>query len=143
MVVRSLGAFGLVATFVVAAGGSIWAAVPLSTIRAMQDAAPEAVNITAIQVDKTLATRRENAQSVTTTDVILTAKVDLVRRTASGLLAGAVIVVRYQVTSHDPPMPGPQQDMILYPGNKAVAYLKRENENNFACAAAPGCLEKL
>ena len=43
MLIKPLGAFGLLAAFVAAAGGSIWAAVPLSAVRAMQDAAPEAV----------------------------------------------------------------------------------------------------
>jgi hypothetical protein len=143
MLVKSLERFGLVTTFVAAAGGSIWAAVPLSAIRALQDAAPKAVNITAMRVDKTSATRQGNTQSVTTIDVTLTAKVDVVRRTASGLVPGSVIVVHYEITHQEPPMPGPQQDIILNPGEKAVAYLKHKNENNFTCAAAPGCLEKL
>ena len=144
MLLKSLGAFGLGATFLATAGGSIWAAVPLSTIRAMQDAAPEAVNITAIRVDKTSATRHVNAQLVTTTtDVILTAKVDAVRRTTSGLTPGSEIVVRYEITHTEPPIPSPQQDIILNQGDKAVAYLKHKNENNFTCAARPGCLQKL
>jgi hypothetical protein len=143
MLRRSLSAFSLIAACVAVAGGSIWAAVPLSTIRAMQDAAPEALAITATHVDKVSTTRRDNAQTITTTDVTLTAKVDQVRRTASGLVAGSMIVVRYAVTHQDPPMPGPQQDLILNPGEKAVAYLKRDNDNTFRCAAAPGCLDRL
>jgi len=143
MLLKSLGRIGLVTTFVAAVGGSIWAAVPSSAIRALQDSAPEAVNITAMRVDKTSATRQGNAQSVTTTDVTLTAKVDVVRRTASGLVPGTVIVIRYAITYQEPPVPGPQPNIILNPGEKAVAYLEHKNENNFTCAAAPGCLEKL
>jgi hypothetical protein len=143
MFLKLLGAFGLVTIFVATAEVSIWAAVPLSAIRALQDTAPEAVNITAIRVDKNSATRHGNAQSVTTTDVTLTAKVDVVRRTASGLVPGSEIVVRYEVTHREPPIPGPQQDIILNPGEKAVAYLKHKDENNFTCAAMPGCLERL
>jgi hypothetical protein len=143
MLLKSLRAFGLAATFVAAAVGSIWAAVPLSTIRAMQTAAPEAVNITAISVDKTSSTRHANAQTVTTIDVTLTAKVDVVVRTASSLVPGSVIVVRYEIMHSEPPTPGPQQNIILNPGEKAVAYLKHNNGNNFTCAAAPGCLDKL
>jgi len=72
MLLKSPGAFGLVATFIAGAGGSIWAAVPLSTIRALQDAAPEAVDITAIRVDKTSTSRHGNPQSVRLPQVIET-----------------------------------------------------------------------
>jgi len=75
--------------------------------------------------------------------VTLTAKVDVVVRTASSLVPGSVIVVRYEIMHSEPPTPGPQQNIILNPGEKAVAYLKHNNGNNFTCAAAPGCLDKL
>jgi hypothetical protein len=66
------------ATIVAACAGSIQAAVPLTQVREWQRRAPEALSITALSVDRASATHPYgNGGSVTTTNVTLTAKVDV------------------------------------------------------------------
>src|SRR5437764_15382144 len=121
MLHKSISAFCLIAAIVVAAAGSIWAAVPLNQVRSWQDSAPEAVNVTALSIDQTSETRPYgNGGSVTTTLVTLTAKVDVVHRTVSGLVPGSVIVVRYSRSGQTPPVPGIQQDIVLNIGERAA-----------------------
>lgn len=140
----SISAFGLIAAIVVAGAGSIWAAVPLSQVRSWQDSAPEAVNVTALSIDQTLDTHPDgNGGSVTTTLVTLTAKVDIVHRTVSGLVPGSVIAVRYSRSGQTPPMPDIQQDIVLSIGESAAAYLRQADEKTYILACPFGCLEGL
>jgi hypothetical protein len=144
MLLKMLGTFSLIGAIVAAAAGSIWAAVPLSQVRDWQKTAPEALNVTALSIDQTSATRpSENSGSVTTTNVTLTATVDVVHRTASGLVPGSVIVVRYSRSRQIPPVPGIQQDIVLNIGERAAAYLKQTNEKIYGLACPFGCLERL
>lgn len=144
MLLKSLGAFSLISAIVAAAAGSIWAAVPLSQVRNWQSRTPESLNITALSVDRSSATRPYgNDGSVTTTNVTLTAKVDVVHRTVSGLVPGSVIVVRYSISRQIPPVPGIQQDIILDIGERAAAYVKQTEEKTYILACAFGCLERL
>ena len=144
MLRKSISAFCLIAAIVMAAAGSIWAAVPLSTVRSWRDSAPEAVNVTALSIDQNSQTRPSgDGGSVTTTLVALTARVDVIHRTVSGLVPGAVIVVRYSLSVQRPPVPGIQQDIVLNIGEKAVAYLKQANEKTYILACAFGCLDRL
>lgn len=141
---KSLGAFSLIGAIVAAAAGPIWAAVPLSQVRHWQSVAPESLSITALSVDRSSTTRPSgNNGSVTTTNVTMTAKVDVVHRTVSGLVPGSVIVVRYSILRQIPPMPGIQQDLVLDIGERAAAYVKQTEGNTYMLACAFGCLERL
>jgi hypothetical protein len=148
MLVKSLGAFSLIGAIVFATAGSIRAAVPENVIKRWQDSAPEALNVTVLSKSETSATRpygKLPGGSVTTTNVTLTTQVNLVHRTASGLVPGSVIVVRYEITRYQPP-PGPPVlalGIVLNPGERATAYLKRTSEENFQPACAMRCLVKL
>jgi len=148
MLLKSLSAFSLIGTIVIAAAGAIWAAVPENVVQGWQDSAPESLNVTVLSKDETSATRPYGTLpggSVTTTNVTLTIRVDLVHRTASGLVTGSVIVVRYEITRYQPP-PGPPdgaQGIVLNIGDRATAYVKQTNDRNFQLACAVGCLVKL
>jgi hypothetical protein len=148
MPLKSFVAFGLTVSIVIAAPGRISAAVPESVIQGQQNSAPEAMDITVLSKDETSTTRPYGTLpggSVTTTNVTLTAQVDVVHRTASGLALGSVIVVQYEITRYQPP-PGPldgAQGIILNIGDKAAAYLKPANDKNFQLACVMGCLVKL
>jgi hypothetical protein len=79
MLFKMLRAFGLIGALVAAAAGSVWAAVPLAQVRDWQKAAPEAVNLTALSIDQTSASRPYgDGGTVTTTNLTLTARVDVV-----------------------------------------------------------------
>lgn len=127
------------------AAGSAGAAIPESGYRDIQDSAPEFLHITVLSVDKPSTTRPYDAHpggTVTTINVTMTAKVDRVLRTASGLTPGAVIVVRYTVTHQSPPTPGPQEAAILSNGEKARAYLMKFDARTYGLAAEGGSLLK-
>jgi hypothetical protein len=144
MLHKSIGAVCLIAAIVIAAAGSIWAAVPLSQVRSWRDSAPEAVNVTALSIEQNSEIRPyANSGSATTTLVTLTARVDVVHRTVSGLVPGAVIVVRYMRSAQSPPTPGIQQDIILNIGERAAAYLKQTSEKTYMLACPFGCLDRL
>ena len=134
MLRKSISAFCFIAAIVLVATGSIWAAVPEKVLRAQEGSAPEAVNITALSIDETSETRPYNGKvpgaSVTTRHITMTAKVDVVLRTASNLAPGSVIVVRYENTFHEPPLPGPQPTIVLNTGDRATAYLKRGSSSD-------------
>jgi hypothetical protein len=143
MLLKSLGAL-TVMSILVATAGAIWAAVPVSQIRLWQSSAPEAVDVTVLAIQRSSATHPiGNGGSATTTDVTLTANVDFVRRTVSGLAPGSVIVVRYSIVRQLPPMPGIQQDIIPNVGERAVVYLKQTSEKTYILACAFGCVENL
>ncbi len=142
---KSLASVSLVGTIFAATSGSIWAAVPLSVVQRWQNAAPESLMVTVVSVDHASSTRSVpgNVGSVTTINVTFAAKVDAVHRTASGVVPGAVILVRYQITHQEPPVPGIQQERLVSAGEKTTAYLKHIGENRYELACAYGCLEKL
>jgi hypothetical protein len=145
--------FGVVVgALVVAATSPNWAAIPTNVIKSWQDHAPEAVEITVLSVDELSAIRPYNATgsggSQTTTQVTLTARVDVVHRTASNLVPGSVIVVHYVHTSYKTPLPPPgpgagDNNILLDIGDRAAAYLKKTGETTYEPAGAAGCLVKL
>jgi hypothetical protein len=152
MLHKSISAFCLIAAIVIAAAGSIWAAVPSGEFQIARDSALEVVNITALSIDQNSETHPYgDGVSVTTTRVMLTARVDVVHRTVSGLLPGSVIVVRYLRSFRTPPVPGIQQDIVLNIGERAAAYLKQTeaaylkltDEKSYMLACPFGCLKKL
>jgi hypothetical protein len=118
--------------------GSGRAAVPDDTMRAWWDKASEALDVTVLTSDQASTTdvRRDRvpASTVITTIVTLNVRVDGVRRTASGVMKDSVIVVRYQVTREDPPIPSVTGDRALLIGEKATVYLKNMGANNFVPA---------
>jgi hypothetical protein len=135
----------LLGATVVIAAGSAGAAIPEFVYRDMQNSAPEFLHITVLSVDKPSTTRPYDARpggTVTTINVTMTAKVDGVLRTDSGLTPGAVIVVRYTVTHQSPPTPGPQEAAILSNGEKARAYLVKLDVKTYGLAAEGGSLLK-
>jgi len=138
--------FGVTGALVIAVIGSNWAAIPSNVIKGWQDHAPEAVEITVLSVDKQPAIRPSNDGSLTTAQITLTARVDVILRTASNLVPGSVIVVHYGHTSYKGPLPPPgagDTNILLDIGDRAVAYLKKTGETTYEPAGAAGCLVKL
>jgi hypothetical protein len=142
--------FGIVGALVVVATGSNWAAIPTNVIKGWQDHAPEAVEITVLSIDELSAIRpfgeMGSGGSQTTTQVTLTARVDVVHRTASNLVPGSVIVVHYVHTSYKAPLPPPgagDTNILLDIRDRAAAYLKKTRETTYEPAGAAGCLVKL
>jgi hypothetical protein len=137
----------LLATVAVAMNGPLRAAVPMNVIKGWQDNAPESLDITVLSADQTSAVRPYNAipgGSVTTTNVTLRAKVDVVRRTASNLATEAEIVVQYVVQHYEPVAPPDgNYGTILGAKDRATAYLKNSHDNVFDLSCIVGCLVKL
>jgi hypothetical protein len=122
------------------------AAVPANVIKGWQDNAPESMDITVQSVEKSSTARAYNAVpggSVTTIDVTLHAKIDVVRRSASDLTPGKEIVVRYVVQHYDPVAPPDgNYGIILSPQDHATAYLKKVSDGSFELNCIFGCLVK-
>jgi hypothetical protein len=131
-----------------ASSGSVWAAVPINTVRRWQESAPEAVSITVLSVNKASSTRpyvelRPNG-SVTTLDIAVNARVDLVHRTESGLAPQEIIIIRYHARRYEPVSPpGGNYGLTLNVGQRAKAYLRKTSDNTFELAYDAGCLEPL
>ena len=143
---KSLVASSLIVVIVASATAAAWAAVPTKVIQGWQDSAPEVLQLTVLSKQEASATRPwvAGGGSVTTTEVTLTAKVNEVRRTASGVATGSVITVRYGVTRYEP-LPGPpdgNQGIVLNVAEEATAYLKQTNKDAFELACPVGCLTK-
>ncbi len=142
--------FGVVGALLLAPSGSNWAAVPSNVIKGWQDHAPEAVEITVLSIDQLSAIRPYNTMnstgSETTTQVTLTARVDVVHRTSSNLVPGSIIVVHYVHTSYKTPVPPPgagDTTILLDVHDRAAAYLKKTDETTYEPEGAMGCLVKL
>jgi len=138
--------------FVFAAGGFVLAAVPNSTVQRWQEAATDVVSITVLLVDQTSSTKPYKPPydklspdgSVTTFDLSVTARVDVVHRSASALTPQTTIIVQYGARRYKPaPPPGGDYGVILETGQKAKAYLKKKDGNTYQLAGDIGCLEKL
>jgi hypothetical protein len=83
--------------------------------------------------------------SIRTTNVTLTAKVDVVRRTAGDLAQDALVIVHY-VTRRYTPLPGPPDGNLgvsLEIGDRATAYLNKTGERTYELAGDTGCLVKM
>jgi hypothetical protein len=95
--------------FVIAAGNFVLAAVPISTIQSWRDAATDVVSITVLSIDQKTSTKPYGGPggSVTTYDISLTARVDVVDRSANGLTPQTTIIVHYDAQYYEPvPPPG-------------------------------------
>jgi hypothetical protein len=125
---RTLTALALALGLAGATAATGHAAVPNSTIKGWQDSAPEAVEVTVLSVrDDTQAQPVAGQPNCTQTrhELTVTAKVDVVHRTAGGLQAGRTI------TFHDSAMrigpcilPGMSFGAIWTVGDHVDAYLR-------------------
>jgi hypothetical protein len=131
--------------FVIAAGSFVLAAPAPSTIQSWRDAATDVVSITVLSVDQKTSTKPlvGSDGSVTTYDISLTARVDVVDRSANALTPQATIIVHYGAQYYEGFTPvGGNYGTILKIGQKAKAYLKK-NGNEYRLAGDIGCLERL
>jgi hypothetical protein len=145
---KSVAAVFRLGVFVLVAGGSVWAAVPISTIQRWREAAPDVVGITVLSVDQVSSTRPyvelRPEGAVTTFKLTVNAKIDVVHRTASELVPGATIVIQYSARRYKPVSPPDgNYGVILDMGQKAKAYVKKKAENAYELACDVGCLETL
>jgi hypothetical protein len=112
----------------VAAVSAANAAVPLKTIKAWQDSAPEALDITVVLVSEETESKPVAAHPGCTTStrkLTVTARVDAVRRTAGGLTPGQVVVFRHSVIRTGPcALPGGSFGALLSGGDRATVYLR-------------------
>jgi hypothetical protein len=142
-----LTTFCLLSSLILCVDKSLHAAVPGNVIKGWQDSAPEFVDVTVLSADKNSSVRPYAAVaggSVTITNMILHAKIDVVHRSASKLTPGTEIVVKYLVQHYDPVAPPDgNYGIVLGPQDRATAYLKKSGENVFDLSCIVGCLIKL
>jgi hypothetical protein len=112
----------------VAAIGAAESAVPDTTIKAGQDSAPEALEVTVLSVSKTSQAQPEPGHpgcTRTVTEFTVTAKIDAVQRTASGLKPGQTITFNHTMISLYPcVLPGVNFGQALSAGDHVEAYLR-------------------
>lgn len=104
------------------------AAVPSSTIKAWQDSAPEALEVTVLSVREERQAQPVAGQpncTQTHYEFTVTAKVDVVHRSASGVQPGRTITFRHGAMRIGPcALPGMNSGEILKGGDRAEAYLR-------------------
>ncbi|MBI3700854.1 MAG: hypothetical protein HY242_10480 [Afipia sp.] len=137
--------FGLAA---VAVAVSVKAAIPVSTIQRWQEAAQDVVGISVLSIDQVVSTRAyadlRPDGSVTTFNITLKAKIDVVYRSTSGLSPNTTIIVQYGARRYKPVSPPDgNYGVILDIGQKAKVYLKKKADSSFELACDIGCLETL
>ena len=99
--------------------------------------APEAVAITVLSVG--LKEKRRAVEPGGTSvlyDVAIKARVTKVVRSASGLVPGAVIPIRYESWKHTEPVMGPAELFVLKKGESWYAYLSRDGSEYSPAAGA-------
>lgn len=125
---RTFAALALAAVALVATAAAGHAAVPLSTVKGWQDSAAEALEVTVLSVRE-----EKHAQPVagqpgctqTRYELTVTAKVDVVRRSASGVQPGRTITFRHTALTTGPCiLPGMNFGIMLRDGERATAYLR-------------------
>jgi hypothetical protein len=114
-------------SFAVATIGSAVSAVPQQTIKAWQDGAPEALEITVLSLSETRQAQPVPGQpgcTRTVREFTVTAKIDAVRRTASSLKPGQTITFNHSTISVYPcVLPGVNFGQVLSVGDHVEAYL--------------------
>jgi hypothetical protein len=116
------------ATSFITAAAPARAAVPLSVIDGWKDSAPEAIEITVLKVEE--STQAGPVAGMpgcvhTRTTSTVTARINVVRRSASGLAPGNVIVFEHDVISMWPcVIPCGNSGTALAVGNRAAVYLR-------------------
>lgn len=139
---RVLAAFpcALVVALALVAASPAAAAVPDFVIEGWRKGAPDVVTMTTVSVDaKTTVTSNAGVTS-TRTAVTVTAKVESVTRTASGLAPGSQLVLRYTVWRTEPLVPDGNIGFVIGQGERALAHLKRAADGSYELAGAIGCL---
>jgi hypothetical protein len=129
------------------AGSVARAEAPMSTYRAMQDKAPEALRLKVLSVNQQVSRgeihdRPGQTATVETISLTISAQVEQVIRSASGLTPGATITISYQITKRTPPFPGGRQAILLEPGQHVMAYLARATGSTYQPAAYGGSFER-
>jgi hypothetical protein len=132
--------------FVIAADSFVLAAVPFPTIQGWRDAATDVVSITVLSVDQKTSTKPLSGMadgSITTYDILLTARVDVVDRSANALTPQTTIIIHSFAQYYEgfAPLDG-NYGTILKIHQKAKAYLKK-NGNEYRPVSEIGCLERL
>ncbi len=117
--------------------------IPASTLRDMQDRAPEALRVHVLSVNQQ-SSRREfkdhHGQQIVEEINSVTAmvRVEAVLRSASGLKRGGVITIKYDIVRRTPVAPGERPPAILKDGETVRAYLEKTNNAAFYSPAAFG-----
>jgi hypothetical protein len=108
--------------FILVALGNLDAELPPSVYKERQEKAPEALVIKVGSV-----TKRESAESKwRQTDFTVTAEVQKVERSATGLAPGRTITIRYSRRDYSPPIAGPSEVPSLTEGQISPAYLSKD-----------------
>jgi hypothetical protein len=141
--VASLTAFTLAQLAATAA----YAAVPVKTIKAWRDNAPEMLEVTVLSIRKNVETILDNTMqsggSVTRGDITLVAKIDAVHRTRSDLTVGDEIVIKYRFQRYEPiAPPDGNYGVLLNAEEKATVYLKQVTAKTYELACPVRCLVK-
>ena len=113
---------------------AVGAELPPSAYRERQQNAPEHLEIQVLSV----STRKTDEPGRVRTDVRAEAKVERVRRSASGLESGDVIRIRYDHTRHKEPIAGPSEVPILERGRRGPAFLSKDPKSRTYLPAAGG-----
>jgi hypothetical protein len=105
LVLISVIAISQVGFFVIAASNFAWAAASMANIENWRNAVTDVVNITVLEFDKKTSTKARPNGSITRSEYSLTARVDVVDRTANGLKPLSTIIVQYDTNLPNPLAP--------------------------------------
>lgn len=106
--------------------------------RQSQDAAPEALVVEVLAVDRSICW----FWMCDGRDITATLRVKAVERTATGLKPGATIEVRYWHDERDG-IAGPRPIRILRPGERTEAFLAQRDDGHYGPAARGASFESL
>jgi hypothetical protein len=121
----------LLVLLVAASGAVSRAELPPYVYKDLQAKSPESLVIKVLSVE----TKETDEPRLVRVSVTVEARVEEVRRTASGLKPGEVIRIRYDHRRHKEPMAGPSEVPVLRKGEVYPAYLKKEEAGDYAPAA--------
>ncbi len=124
---RIFQALALVSSALVAPVAAGYAATPQSTVKSWQDSAPEAFEVMVLSVNEEKRQERLMAPNCTQTiqGFLVTAKVEVVLRSACGVQPGRIITFRNSVTGTGAcAIPGGNSGTVLSGGDRAEAYLR-------------------
>src|SRR5262249_36410606 len=128
MMMRTFRACALAIGACVVSVAAGYAATPSSTIKGWQDSAPEALEVTVVSVREQKQVQpvaREPNCTTTRYTFTVTAKVDVVRRSASGMQPGRTVTFRHDAIRTAPcALPDGNFGDILNEGDHAEAYLR-------------------
>jgi hypothetical protein len=124
------------------AATEVFAEIPISVLRDMQDKAPEALRIHVLTVDRQ-SRRREfedrGGHKIVEETISLTAsaRVQTVLRSATGLTAGSVVTIQYEINRRTPGgATGASPPFILANGSTVRVYLSKASGGSSYSPAA-------